>query len=167
MSEKDEVVDPSMYCLKCSYPLEGLSSSRCPECGLAFDPVDVRSFAHERAGVGRGLANIGATVLGFMVPTLAVHVLIIQKVGIGDIELYMGWYAWTLLWQACGPLGYRGGFLPYTEEGTSVMAFAAFTWVAWMFLISWTRLRRLPYTVHFLIGFVWGILGAPSALWGV
>ena len=27
-------------CLQCGYPLRGLSSTHCPECGRAFDPAD-------------------------------------------------------------------------------------------------------------------------------
>lgn len=33
-----------MRCLFCRYPLEGLSSNRCPECGREFDPHDPATF---------------------------------------------------------------------------------------------------------------------------
>ncbi len=32
-----------MYCLRCLYPLFGLRSRACPECGLQFDPRERRS----------------------------------------------------------------------------------------------------------------------------
>ena len=33
-----------MYCLKCKYGLAGLSSHRCPECGMPFDPLDRSTY---------------------------------------------------------------------------------------------------------------------------
>ncbi len=35
---------PRMYCRACSYILDGLESSRCPECGLIFDADDKRTY---------------------------------------------------------------------------------------------------------------------------
>ena len=34
-----------IYCLGCSYCLEGLSNHRCPECGRGFDPLNPATFA--------------------------------------------------------------------------------------------------------------------------
>lgn len=34
-----------VFCLRCSYPLEGLDRSRCPECGRPFHRNDRRTFA--------------------------------------------------------------------------------------------------------------------------
>ncbi len=33
-----------VHCKNCHYPLETLTMHRCPECGRAFDPDDVRTF---------------------------------------------------------------------------------------------------------------------------
>ena len=38
------VSEPTMYCRKCGYVLDGLSECRCPECGSAFDPANGRTF---------------------------------------------------------------------------------------------------------------------------
>jgi len=35
---------PAMYCLKCRYPLVGLPTNRCPECGESFDVHDPETF---------------------------------------------------------------------------------------------------------------------------
>lgn len=35
---------PVMYCRRCDYPLEGLDSRVCPECGRGFDPADRLTF---------------------------------------------------------------------------------------------------------------------------
>ena len=35
------------YCLRCWYILDGLHSSRCPECGRAFDAADSRTYARQ------------------------------------------------------------------------------------------------------------------------
>ena len=42
-----DVTEPSMFCLDCGYPLDGLAEHRCPECGLAFDPDDMDSYSHD------------------------------------------------------------------------------------------------------------------------
>ena len=34
-----------MFCLHCSYALDGLAESRCPECGRPFAPDDPTTFA--------------------------------------------------------------------------------------------------------------------------
>ena len=36
--------DYSTICLHCSYPLDGIGSTQCPECGQAFDPADPSTF---------------------------------------------------------------------------------------------------------------------------
>lgn len=35
---------PHMRCQKCRYPLEGLGTGSCPECGRPFDPNDPRTY---------------------------------------------------------------------------------------------------------------------------
>jgi hypothetical protein len=34
------IVPDAAQCLSCNYPLKGLESGRCPECGRGFDPAD-------------------------------------------------------------------------------------------------------------------------------
>lgn len=36
--------NPTMYCRKCRYPLDGLSENRCPECGEPFNPADPSTY---------------------------------------------------------------------------------------------------------------------------
>ena len=38
------VTQPTMYCRKCWYILDGLDDPRCPECGRAFDPANRRTY---------------------------------------------------------------------------------------------------------------------------
>jgi hypothetical protein len=38
------------YCIDCNYPLQGLTSNRCPECGRAFDPADPKSISARPVG---------------------------------------------------------------------------------------------------------------------
>lgn len=37
----DNPVQFDLFCIGCDYPLLGLTSRRCPECGRAFDPNDL------------------------------------------------------------------------------------------------------------------------------
>jgi hypothetical protein len=43
----------AMICARCKYSLRGLSSTRCPECGTAFDSVRIKA-AQEPTGAGDG-----------------------------------------------------------------------------------------------------------------
>jgi hypothetical protein len=38
------VGDREAYCRRCFYPLRGLTTPRCPECGAAFDPSNPRTL---------------------------------------------------------------------------------------------------------------------------
>jgi len=42
---KGHALEPAMFCLGCRYPLDSLSSTRCPECGRGFDPNNAYTFA--------------------------------------------------------------------------------------------------------------------------
>jgi hypothetical protein len=35
---------PTIWCLNCRYPLDGLMENRCPECGCRFDPDDAATY---------------------------------------------------------------------------------------------------------------------------
>jgi hypothetical protein len=37
-------MQPTKFCRRCLYPLDGLPSARCPECGGSFDPGDAATF---------------------------------------------------------------------------------------------------------------------------
>src|SRR4051812_34932139 len=46
-------------CVDCNYPLRGLTSELCPECGRSFDPADPSSM-----NMGEPLGPIGRGILG-------------------------------------------------------------------------------------------------------
>jgi hypothetical protein len=50
---------PLGLCLSCNYPLWGLSTPRCPECGREFDPLDPATM-----NMGRELTALAKWVLG-------------------------------------------------------------------------------------------------------
>src|SRR5688572_1775855 len=50
---------PIGLCLTCGYPLHGLPTPRCPECGREFDPLDPRTM-----NMGRELSELAKFVLG-------------------------------------------------------------------------------------------------------
>ena len=48
----------SYLCLACNYPLQGLTSTRCPECGRPFDPADPKTM-----NLGRPLGGFARRLL--------------------------------------------------------------------------------------------------------
>jgi hypothetical protein len=43
--------DQRGLCIDCNYPLHGLDSTRCPECGRPFDPADPNTMSVAASGV--------------------------------------------------------------------------------------------------------------------
>ncbi len=75
---------PDRICLNCGYSLEHLAAHRCPECGLAFDPMDAATFAvRQRAK------------RGWLIATLVVWCYPI-------VLLLTPYFAWLLAWATLG-----------------------------------------------------------------
>lgn len=56
------IVEPTRYCLDCSYVLDGLPENRCPECARPFDPRDPTSYSDGKKGkVWRRLSGVAAS----------------------------------------------------------------------------------------------------------
>jgi len=45
--------DIDMRCIKCQYSLVGLLEHRCPECGVAFEPDELRAYYCDSAAMRR------------------------------------------------------------------------------------------------------------------
>lgn len=62
---------PTTFCRECGYPLRGLANDTCPECGIAFNPGDPRTYATTPRSYGRQALRlaVGAwlVILGFVV----------------------------------------------------------------------------------------------------
>jgi hypothetical protein len=62
----------SAYCKRCSYPLRGLDSQHCPECGTPFDWADRRSYrCTPKRRIGIRLFVLSCAPLGVLVAVLA------------------------------------------------------------------------------------------------
>ena len=65
-----------MHCLECNYPLVGIESQKCPECGCAFDPSDRATFnrahRHIRDSLLLRATYIAAAILSVAAGALAV-----------------------------------------------------------------------------------------------
>ena len=56
---------PTMFCLSCRYPLNGLETFQCPECGRTFDPNSTITFTRDpkRHRLRRALIGAGWVIL--------------------------------------------------------------------------------------------------------
>jgi len=68
-------VNPHRHCLNCWYVLDGLTSSRCPECGRGFDATDPSSFStlpRRAYHFQRMLPILGLTLLFLLIELLCI-----------------------------------------------------------------------------------------------
>jgi hypothetical protein len=81
-----------MYCLDCGYNLKGLSTRACPECGRAFEPTNLTTFAASgRKEPGSGddeLAEFGKQTILWIA-----FVLMVVGTAVGAVLVYL----WPLL----------------------------------------------------------------------
>lgn len=63
-----DVIDP--HCRVCTYPLAGLGSDRCPECGESFD----RFTVHEAIGISESLRSLVKEDTQLLCPTCQVNI---------------------------------------------------------------------------------------------
>jgi hypothetical protein len=82
-----------LYCRQCRYPLRGLDSRRCPECGQAFDPADPKTYfisprASRQAVVALVLGLLGLLTVGFFGVglVLLIAALILAKRALNQID---------------------------------------------------------------------------------
>lgn len=84
---------PRYLCANCRYPLEGLESNECPECGYQFNPSDPSSFI-DTQGPSTTRTQV-SPIVGILLGGLAFAVLFtIQYAFISY------WHDTTLLWFA-------------------------------------------------------------------
>jgi hypothetical protein len=65
-AESDERV---LICPQCDYNLTGLTKCRCPECGAAFDPVELQRRAELRRSRGGLRKQLRRTMMTIMTTT--------------------------------------------------------------------------------------------------
>lgn len=86
---------PSIACMHCGYALEGISSSRCPECGAPFDRSDPSTFRRLLPDPVRlcGTSVEGAQRLRAELADHGIDVVIEESIGVfqpGDATLWVG-----------------------------------------------------------------------------
>ena len=148
-------IPESAFCRGCGYDLHGLDKLRCPECGRAFAPDDPRSYVRSRT-VERRLPILIAMYVG----PLAIVFLSVMLDGFLTanlaVRLCLGAYA------ACGPIGlFVHGLLFFS---TTVWITFTLVWTAWLCVVARTRIRRLHYGWHFLLGSIWCFSGRISVV---
>lgn len=147
-------VPETAFCLGCGYDLHGLDKPRCPECERAFDPDDPRSYAHFRTAerrfsilIAMYLGPLAMSFLSWMI----VDGFLTAKLA---VRLRLGAYA------ACGPIGPFVHGLHLTQ---TVWITFALLWAFWLCVVARTRIRRLHYSWHLLLGLLWCFSGCISA----
>lgn len=102
-------------CLDCNYPLHGIPSGRCPECGREFDPFDPSTM-----NLGRPLEPWVVWVLGRM--GLLVHLAVLAAAAITlwwarlPFSRVGGWCVATFVW-----LGLAGLWLGWAAIRTAII----------------------------------------------
>jgi hypothetical protein len=121
----------SALCLCCNYPLKGLGQPRCPECGHAFEPQDVRTY-----NTGKPLGRVARW---WLKPT---GVWIIAAAGVAGVLLIAA-RTWMRHWSIS--YGYCGYTTVHVPQWTGVYfdwlesdEVAAWIWVA--ILVAWAVL---------------------------
>jgi Leucine-rich repeat (LRR) protein len=87
--------NPTIWCQKCGYVLDGLSENRCPECGREFDPAKRRTF--RRRPMRTKWFFLGRLALGIagLTPILATAILVLLWRPIFDQRAWREIDAWT------------------------------------------------------------------------
>ena len=144
-------------CAGCGYSLRGLPKPVCPECGRAFDPDDPRTLR-----IGPKAENKSIVVVAMYLLTL---VLSLAGWASMDSTKWAGHAFYPIhdglfigLWQACGPVAF---WMIHSTPMVIILAFAVL-WTTWLTIVCTTRLKRLPYPVHFVLGVLWCADGCPA-----
>lgn len=92
-----------MFCRQCGYPLIGLESRKCPECGRGFDPADGRSYARRppRGWVWRWGRRLAGVMLLFIL--------------LGGLGLAWLWWGWQGEQKTIGQLKEYGSTIETTD----------------------------------------------------
>lgn len=147
--------EPCMSCLECGYTLDFLSRNRCPECGRGFDPDDPTTFrrpVHRPSAIIITVAYLLPFILGFVFWTF---------IGAGKWHRTGNWpplgaRVYGALIQSAGPVAWSKNIGPNPFVTTAVVLML---WVAWLFIVMNTRLRRIPPALHFLFAMLWCFCG--------
>ena len=89
---------PTIFCTKCSYPLTGLPSLICPECGTEFDPRDLASFRRALVNptiLARNLDDSKAEYLRLLLETEGIHARVEHGVRTALVVLDYGATLWV------------------------------------------------------------------------
>jgi hypothetical protein len=160
MSGKDKTPVQRTYCQNCAYILDGLPVNRCPECGREFDPNDPRLTRLPRK------KNPGIVLVMYLAP-LAISALFwipsdsTKWPGAGHgMPLEGRIILWML--QCCGPLAFILFEYQIFNLFVVTLIFSSI-WGIWLVLVCATRLRNLPYVLHFFLACTWCFAGCTRA----
>lgn len=62
------------------------------------------------------------------------------------------------LWSACGPVAWHMDVTGFESAAYVVGSFLV-VWSVWLSVVCLTRLRRIPYVLHLVLGFLWCFAG--------
>ncbi len=158
------------YCKKCRYPLMGLTQPRCPECGLAFDLTDPRTYSTTPQAQRRRSTIVIVYAASFAAGSAL-------AIGLHDDSASVPGRLWLAVATGCGPLWLLFGelwrFGHQLETWFSVRyewltpCVAAVLWAVWVSVSCFTPLRRLHPILHLLCGLAWYVCGALTIYWYV
>ncbi len=90
---------PEPFCLECGYDVSGLPGSRCPECGTAFDLVEVRASLRRWSMT---MPQILVRLMAAPGALLAFLLVVMLAASMGDrgrvAQNVMQWFGWLVVW---------------------------------------------------------------------
>ena len=152
-----ECAESAAWCRRCAYPLDGLPSSRCPECGTPFDLDDPSTFATRPAHRGTNRAIVIAYACALVIGGLLPQLIFARMLGAVSLVDRLQWF--TL--QACGPLA---TFVVGCPEWWLLTAIAS--WCGWVTIVCVTPYRAIPAPLHFVFGLIWCAAATPATMQG-
>ena len=145
---------PAKRCRGCGYVLDYLPETRCPECGRQFDSNNARTFDIPSGTHPKAAIVVTMYLLPFMLNAAVWVRFEMTWPGYTD-GVPPGAVLRTVMLAESGPLA----SLLSSCDTPIIVCTSGVLWVLWPTVVCRTRVRRLPYWLHFGLSVGWCLWG--------